>query len=77
MNVLSLEDDDGDCLFITQTSNSSDGDVNGGKLCNSSDFISPCVSLVNQKESAMNNYSDISDDDFEIPSSQKWTADKR
>ena len=68
MEVFSLEDDDGNDLFITQESQM---DKNNRKSEGSSilgdplDFQSPCASLINT------HYSDISDDDLmEIPCSQ-------
>ena len=66
MDVFSLEEDDGNELFLTQSSNS-DKQVNPnfGILGDSSDFSSPCVSLVRPV------YEDISEDEFEFPSTQQ------
>ena len=67
MDLFSLEeDDDYEGLFITQSSSNSD---NSGLLGNPEDFTSPCVSLEAQKGHGAQ-YSDISDYDFDIPSSQ-------
>ena len=72
MNVCSLEDDDYEGLFITQSDNSSSGSSNNlSILGDGTDISSPCVSLIPPKQKADEcHYSDISDDDFEIPSSQ-------
>ena len=71
MEVFSLEEDDCNELFITQSCSGDNNSVNSsvndgfsGVLGDPMDFASPCSSLVNA------HYSDISDDDFEIPSSQ-------
>ena len=73
MDVFSLEDDDGDNLFITQESRSDRiNDQVQPILGNSTDFQSPCVSLTSQISNTSAVYEDISDDDaFEIPSSQQ------
>ena len=63
--MFSLEDDDGDQLFITQSPKESDKGGDSSVLGEGGNFQMPCFSLVDNK------YSDISDDDFEIPSSQK------
>ena len=69
MNVLSLEDDDYEGLFITQSD---------PKNVGSQDFVSPCVSLVSQKSNAEPIYENISDaEDFQIPSSQMVNVDER
>ena len=63
MELFSLEDDDANDLFITQSSildnNSSQ---NGGILGEPTDFSSPCASIVSGTSAK---YSDISDDDFD------------
>ena len=75
MDNFSLEDNDSQSLFITQSSNSDISNIITG---DPSDFSSPCVSLLSQREGDDNaHYSDISDDDFEIPSSQIPTNSSR
>ena len=89
-NVFSLEDDDVGDMFITQTPSVNDGEVGEsekvedlmefsdksqmGLQCN--DFSSPCVSLLSKKKIEGAVYSDISDDDFDIPSSQLRQNDR-
>ena len=79
--MFSLEDDEGNDMFITQTPSTSDGNTqelnnqSGGELflgIEVDDFQSPCSSLVS-KSMKQPIYSDISDDDmeWEIQSSQK------
>ena len=70
MDVFSLEEDDGDEIFITQSSQQSSQvdeveNVNSPILGDASDLRKSLVSLLDSK------YSDIFDDDFEIPCSQK------
>ena len=72
MDVFSLEEDDGDEIFITQSSQQSSqvDEVenvvkNSPILGDASDLRKSLVSLLDSK------YSDICDDDFEIPCSQK------
>ena len=73
MDVFSLEDEGND-LFLTQKDPEHKFDVkNVGILGDGSDFVSPCVSLVSVKQ---DQYSDISDDDFEFPSSQNYKFNK-
>ena len=75
MDVFSLEDDDCNDLFITQSSNS---DESAEKVSNNvqilgkdTDFSSPLCSIVSGSKPAEAQYSDISDEeDFQIPSSQ-------
>ena len=71
MELFSLEEDDGNDLFITQESSY---DRNNLQNCDkylgkdATDFQSPCVSVIDKFKLQ---YSDISDDDFmDIPSSQ-------
>ena len=74
MEVFSLEEDDGNELFITQESkidriNRESNDK--GIIGDPEDFSTPCVSLVSQGKHDTPAYSDISDsEDFQIPSSQ-------
>ena len=75
MDLFSLEDDDGNDLFITQSSNSSNGNNSNSVIGDGSDFSSPCVSLVSKN--AAPQYEDISDDDFEIPCSQAVLQEDR
>ena len=72
MELFSLEDDDAKELFITQTpSVHSDGIGLAGVIGDGTDFVSPCVSLIDCKENSETHYSDISDDEiFDIPCSQ-------
>ena len=70
MDTFSIEDDDGDSLFITQSSDKSDKSDNVGILGDSSDFSSPCVSLISSGKVGDAQYSDISEDEFDIPCSQ-------
>ena len=71
MSAFSLEDDDCESLFITQSSVKSDESVNDvGILPDPLDFSSPCESLVSRGNISESKYSDISDDDSEIPPSQ-------
>lgn len=72
MDLFSLEDEDYQGMFITQSSsNESNTSVNSGIISDSSDFLSPCVSLISQNTTPAPVYPDISDeDDFVIPSSQ-------
>ena len=72
MDVFSLEDEEYEHLFITQ---SSDNSEKNAILEDPNDFSSPCVSLVPQRANIEARYSDISDDEFDIPSSQ--ISDKR
>ena len=75
MDIFSLEEDDGNELFLTQ-SKSDSADLrnysqNISILGDPLDFKSPCASLVSRSQTQ---YSDISEDDFEdIPSSQIQT----
>ena len=68
MELFSLEDDEGSDLFITQSSPKRNNNVSqndGLKLLpDGMDFQSPCSSILNA------HYSDISDDDFDMHSSQ-------
>ena len=79
MDVFSLEDDDCNDLFITQSSNEDINDCNVG--CNlqilgkEDDFSAPLSSIVSGSTGNPTVYSDISDDnDFQIPSSQATEA---
>ena len=72
MEFFSLEDDDGDELFLTQRS-AQDNKVceNVGILGDPMDFSSPCTSIITPPPGQVPVYSDISDvEDFEVPSSQ-------
>ena len=63
MEVFSLEDDDGNDLFITQSSTlDKDLSQNNSILGDSANFSSPCVSII---PGVSAHYSDISDDDFQ------------
>ena len=75
MDLFSLEDND-DCneLFITQSSPTNDGNIPGngiGITDNPMDFSSPCVSLLPGSGVESAHYSDISEDEFDIPCSQQ------
>ena len=68
MDQFSLEDDEYNSIFITQTPKAQKVDeYNVGILPNGNDFGSPLVGLVS---GSVAQYSDISEDEFEIPSSQ-------
>ena len=69
MELYSLEEDEENELFITQTPSESNGVENfGGLIGDPMDFQSPCALLVGNKKPQ---YSDISnEEDFEIPCSQ-------
>ena len=73
MDMFSLEDDDANELFITQTPSSSNvGIGNSGIMADNMDFTSPCKSLIPDGVQKKFDFSDISDDEiFEIPCSQK------
>ena len=65
MDIFSLEDEDNNGLFITQSGVNGLEAVNvtGGPITGDhADFQSPCVSLIGGRNSQ---YSDILDDDFE------------
>ena len=67
MEFISLEDE-GNELFITQESKAMEDSVVGhGILPEAMDFGAPLMSVVSE---AKPQYSDISDDDFDFPSSQ-------
>ena len=67
MEICSLEEDENQIVF-TQTGACNKGaGRNIGIIGNENDFTSPCSSVLDVKQLQ---YSDISDDDFEIPSSQ-------
>ena len=72
MELFSLEEDEGNELFITQTpSEKKDEDKFGGILGDPMDFSSPCKSVIGEGNNTSQQYSDISDDEnFDIPSSQ-------
>ena len=77
MEMFSLEEDDSNGLFLTQTpsvtSQNEDKVGEFGILGDPLDFTSPCVSLVSSRQ---DQYSDISEDEFvDIPSSQPTTTD--
>ena len=63
MDPFSLEDEDCNELFITQEPSQKGGNDNF-ILGDGHDFVSPMWSLLDLK------YSDISEDEFELPSSQ-------
>ena len=76
MDMFSLEHEDCNELFITQTSPKYNRESSQNALSilgNGDDFGSPLVMVGSQGEMRSNvaHYEDISDDDFEIPSSQK------
>ena len=73
MDTFSLEDNDANELFITQTpSNNNDGVKLIGSLADPMDFSSPCQSLLPASASKSVDFSDISDEEiFDIPCSQK------
>ena len=66
MENLSLEDDEVGWVFVTQQDPSGNS-VSNGVLGDPSDFTSPCASILSASQQ---DYSDISDDDFDLPSSQ-------
>ena len=72
MDVYSLEKDDCNDLFITQSSGDNKINSSLSVIGDGSDFSSPCVSLVKSSTGVCNvpQYEDISDEDFDIPSSQ-------
>ena len=72
MEVCSLEDDDYNGLFITQSDPvRSSNDASVKILPDGSDFSSPCVSLMLHTTASQSQYEDISDNEiFDIPSSQ-------
>ena len=68
MDIYSLEDDEGNDMFLTQEFHGRNNSQSSGILRNPLDFQSPCVSILGNNKGE---YSDISDDDFmKIPSSQ-------
>ena len=78
MEICSLEDDDYEGLFITQSDKSLN---NSGITGNSSilgdpmDFSSPLVTLTPRGENKMPEYSDISDDELDpFPCSQNYQS---
>ena len=73
MDTFSLEDDDANELFITQTpSKNNDGVQLIGNLADPMDFSMPCQSLIPASVPKRIDFSDISDNEiFEIPCSQK------
>ena len=87
LSLFSLEEDDGADIFITQTpSGNKCESVSGAKEDNlfelsgvtqfgvqADDLRLPCAMLTGKGPV----YSDISDDDFEVPSSQKPSIDKQ
>ena len=73
ISMMSLEDDDYNELFITQTPSSDDTEQKSPILGDRFDFGVPLVSLVSKSQNTYQeqHYSDISDDeDFQVPSSQ-------
>ena len=74
MELFSLEDDECNELFITQKDSSISEakiDQNGQIFGDPMDFSLPMVTLTPHGECSQTQYSDISDDDFDmIPSSQ-------
>ena len=81
MDLFSLEDNDYcNDLFITQSSPKNEGNMpqNGSAITdNPMDFSSPCVSLLPGTGVASTHYSDISEDEFEIPCLQQRSTDTR
>ena len=68
MDVYSLEEDENQ-LFLTQRDSQRDSTSEESLILrNPLDFASPCASLLGVKQ---DQYSDISDDEFDIPCSQK------
>ena len=72
MEVFSLEEDEGDSLFITQEPSDKNGDVVHSDSSedflglDQMDFQLPCVSIRSDRSSSyQNNFSDISDDEFQ------------
>ena len=80
MEVFSLEEDECPDLFLTQSSvNVQDNNRNNSILGDGMDFQSPCVSLIPAArfDGMASHYEDISDDDFQIPSSQQHGQEHR
>ena len=72
MDVFSLEEEDGNEVFLTQKARQDTSVNNYGIIGDEMDFSSPCVGLV----SSAAQYSDISDDNFQpIPCFQKGQLD--
>ena len=76
MDVFSLEEEDSNELFITQSPKANEDVVemeNMSILGDGFDFTSPMVSIGSdgRMNSVGDPYEDISDEDFEIPPSQK------
>ena len=65
MDVFSLEEDDCSELFITQ-SDKSDMDVMGPVLGDPHNFSSPLVTLTPGEHDTKPQYSDISEDEFDL-----------
>ena len=79
IDVFSLEEDDYNGLFITQSDNSVRNVAESNKIpLDRSDFSSPCISIVLQQSMDRPVYEDISDvNDLEISSSQMDKNDER
>ena len=72
MEVLSLEDDEYEGLFITQSDRIVNGSDGGGISGVVNEGNSNAATSLSQADADVPMYSDISDDDaFEIPSSQQ------
>ena len=73
MDTFSLEDDDANELFITQTPSKNNNGVELiGNLADPMDFSTPCQSLIPAGVPKRMEFSDISDDEiFDIPCSQR------
>ena len=65
MEVFSLEDEDNTLFLMQKDPINCENQDTVGMLGEASDFKSPCVSLFSNKQ---DQYSDISDDDFQLPS---------
>ena len=72
MDVFSLEEDDGNDMFITLTLRDDQNRNFSSILGDPMDFSSPCVSLVNRETP---HYLDISDDEFCLFPSFQVNAD--
>ena len=80
MEVFFLEEEDSNEMFLTQVSQEDKNcDDNRSIFGDGMDFQSPCVSL--RRDANFNlmssQYDDISDEDFEIPSSQEIVTNDR
>ena len=78
MDICSVEDEDCSELFTTQNSKGivSDSLDSGPILGDGSNFRAPLISLTPNFNVGGDHYEDISEDDFDIPSSQVMDCSK-